>query len=304
LRGVGALPVTPVTPVYDDGRTTELLEASRKGLFRGALQAEALDMSSPTKYSSPPKSSGMEYDVVPDLGEHDILPPVIDAPAQLELPTPAQQQEVVHQICFLPGSVANVDWLVWRNNMVLDEKSIRNYYFLGTETTPWCLRVAVSIPIGEIWDYMKTRIIHRMSNPVLTYQGNSVNLQNDMYYYIPNSTFIIHDGAVPASLQQHGGKLWECQVCNLKYIAKKGFKKPCQRGHPHKFLFYAGPKHLLSIPDSWGRMKGDPRKSEKPWACPVGYSGHAPEVQDQIIPPESSEEHQESFQSANSRYRL
>ena len=200
--------------------------------------------------------------------------------------------------------MSNVDFLVWKDNIFLDEKSIRNYYFLAARTSPWCLRVAVSIPIGEIWSYMKTRIVHRMGNPVISYKGNLVNLNNDIFYYPPHSSFIIHNDNIPASFQAHAGKLWECQVCKMAYIAKKGFKKICQRGHPHKFLFYAGPKNPISIPDSWGRMKGDTRKSDKPWAFPAGYAGPAPEAQAQVPPPAqgaSSRQHQESFQSVNSR---
>ena len=213
---------------------------SRKSLFQHGFQSQPLDMSSPAKSSLPnvglqakpldmtsrPKSSEAEHDhsgvVHDDPFQHDILEPVLDA---TDLVPEVQQHEDVHHIAFLPGTVANVDYLVWRDSKFLDEKCLRNYFFLATGTRPWCLRAFLSIPVGDIWSYMKTRIVTNMNNPVLSYQGSLVNLANDLFYYPPNSTFVIVDGEIPDESKAHSGKLWQCKVCHSAYIAKKGFKK-------------------------------------------------------------------------------
>lgn len=128
---------------------------SRKSLFHGGVQSEPLDMSSPAK------TSGVEPAIFGSFlnlpSEQDIPEPVLDATQQLEPGAPAQQHEDVHQVAFLPGTVDNVEFLVLSANTYLDEKSIRNYYFLAAGTTPWCLRAS----LGKAQFFKKT---HRELN--------------------------------------------------------------------------------------------------------------------------------------------
>jgi hypothetical protein len=261
--------------MFDDPACLPL--APKKSLCDGPVQEEAIDLRSPAKSACAKEVHQVPLQDLPEqvpLQSQDLLDqpaPVLEVPDQFH-----HGVEPELQVVFLPGSVHNVNFLGLSGNTHWDEKLLKNSFFLAEGTKPVCLRSAVSIPMEEVFPYIYTKMGLNMTAPILSFEGQVVDLQDAFSAYPHGATFLFHDGHVPEEYRNHKGKLWECRVCGLAFAAKRSFKKPCQRGHPHKFFFYVAPKHPASIPDSWGHIRGDIRKSNKPWACPVRHSGPLP----------------------------
>ena len=257
-------------PVFDDPACLPL--APKKSLCDVPMQEDAIDLRSPAKLLHPEQ--------VPQEALHD-QPEQVPEQCQDLLEQPALVLEDLEQpepqVAFVQGSVHNVDFVGLPGNVNWDEKVLKNYFFMAEGKKPVCLRAAVSIPMHNILSYIHNKMGLNMAYPILSFKGQVVDLEDALSSFPQCATFLIHDRNIPEAYSSHLGKLWQCHICGLSYAAKMSFKKPCKKGHPHRYLFFISPKHPASIPSSWGHIRGDTRWSNKPWACPVNHAGPLPQ---------------------------
>ena len=151
-----------------------------------------------------------------------------------------------------------------------DKKRLKNYYFLypGPGSKTVCLRAHVDCKMEHInnyiLDFFATKHNLNLQYPILTFQGQAVDLTTNLSIFSEKALFLYHDGQIPDRLLHHKGKLWECLVCgNCWNDRNKRLKTNCQ----HQLLF--DPDE--STPITWGHTLD---RHIKPWATPVGHDGY------------------------------
>ena len=183
-------------PVFDDPACLPV--AHKKSLCDGPMQEDAIDLRSPAKASYPeqvPKEALQDQpEPVPELNQ-DLLEQPAPVPEDLDQLTYDEEPEP--QVAFLPGSVHNVDYLGLSGNTHWDEKVLKNSFFMAEGTKTVCLRSAVSIPMEDIFSYIYNKMGLNMADPILSFKGQVVDLQDAISAFPQCATFLIHDGHIP-----------------------------------------------------------------------------------------------------------